>query len=113
MKAAAQLATILFIAGCGQQLPRPECDPAESAGSPLTCDTAVQAAVQALPPNHPGITRIQFGYGTANPGFGRALARDQPVYGYVVFTWADGSRRQYVQLTEWQGKLTVESPAPY
>lgn len=71
--------------------------------------------MEALPVSHPPITRIQFLYGVTNPGKGRLLlpANQQIVYAYVVFTWADGSRRQQVDLTKLDGKLNVEGPAPY
>ena len=109
------LVATLFLAGCGQPLPKPECDPAQTPDSVLTCDEAVRAALGALPNGHPPITRIQFGYGslTGSSFLGSYPAGDQPTYGVVVFTWADGSRRQYVGLTVYHGQLTVGEPAPY
>jgi len=109
------LVATLLLAACGEQLPKPECDPAQTPESVLTCDEAVRAAVGALPNGHPPITRIQFGYGSVTPTYfvGNYPAGDEPTYGYVVFTWADASRRQYVGLEVYHGQLTVGKPAPY
>ena len=109
------LVATLFLAACGQQLPKPECDPAQTSESRLSCGEAVRAALGALPNGHPPITRIQFGYGSLTPSFfvGSYPAGDQPTYGYVVFTWANGSRRQYVCLAVYHGQLTVGEPTPY
>jgi hypothetical protein len=110
------LIAVVFLAACGQlSLPRPECDPGDTATSALHCDEAVRAALSSLPGNHPAITRIQFLYGSVTPGRGaRAFPRgEQPVYAYVVFTWADASRRQYVDLTVYRGALMVGPPMPY
>ncbi len=109
------LVVTMFLVACSGQLPRPECDAAETGESVLRCNEAVSAALGVLPRRHAPIIRIQFGYGSVTPGLGGMLypSGDQPVYGYVVFTWADGSRRQYVDLTVWRGALTAGRPTPY
>ncbi|TMB83523.1 MAG: hypothetical protein E6J39_06335 [Chloroflexi bacterium] len=109
------LVATIFLVACSGQLPKPECDPAETRDSVLRCNEAVNAAFRALPHSHPPITRIQFGYGSVTPWRGAIPypSGDQPVYGYVVFTWGDGSRRQYVDLTVWRGALTVGTLTPY
>jgi hypothetical protein len=104
----------LLLTACGQlQLPRPECDPKDTAAAVLHCGEAVRAALGALSWNHPTITRIQFLYGSLRWWQGGFPNGDQPTNGYVVFTWANGSRRQYVDLTVWHGALTVGKPTPY
>jgi len=114
MKRVLLVATI-FLVACSGQLPKPECDPAETSDSVLRCNEAVSAALRALPESHPPITRIQFGFGSVTPWRGPFPypSGEQPVFGYVVFTWADGSRRQYVELTMRQGALTAGKPTPY
>lgn len=105
------LLTIFLLTACSQ-LPTPECDPAESAGSVLGCREAVRAALAALPAGHATVTRIQFLYGSLGPG-APLLQGEQPTHGYVVFTWADGTRRQYVALTAFRGSLSVGALAAY
>ena len=108
------LVAVVFLAACGQlSLPRPECDPADTATSVLHCNEAVRAALTSLPGNHPAITRIQFLYGSVTTPGGPPPFGEQSVQAYVVFTWADASRRQYVDLTVYRGVLTVGPPMPY
>ena len=108
---------VLLVAGCGSSLPAPECDTNPLfAGSALTCESAVAAAGQALPTDHPPIERIQFLYGSATPTTGgRLYAEDeeQPVNGYVVFTYAHGADRQYVPVVWFDEKLSSGTPASY
>ena len=113
MKRVLLVATILV--ACTAQLPKPECDPAETSDSVLRCNEAVSAALGALAQSHPAITRIQFGYGSVTPWRGAFPypSAEQPEFGDVVFTWADGSRRQYVDLTVWRRALTVGTLTPY
>jgi hypothetical protein len=108
------LIAVVFLAACGQlALPRPECDPKDIATSVLHCDEAVRAALNSLPGSHPAITRIQFLYGGVTPWACGVFSRDNRVCAYVVFTYADGSRRQYVGLTMRNGVLTVGAALPY
>ena len=107
---------LALLPACGT-LPKPECDPASQvANAPLRCDTAVSAALDVLPADHPDIARIQFLYGDARPYDCGAIplpqSEEQPVCAYVVFTFT-GYPRQYVALTQWHGSLAAASPAPY
>ncbi len=108
---------VLLVAGCGSSLLAPECDTNPLfAGSALTCESAVGAALQALPTDHSPIERIQFLYGSATPTIGGlfyAEGAEQPVSGYVVFTYADGADRQYVPVVWFDEKLSSGTPAPY
>lgn len=110
------MAGLLVLTACGQQLPKPECDtnPAFD-GAALRCDAAVAGAVSRLVPDHPPIERIQFLFGSATPCCSVLVHEgvEQPVPEYVVFTYTDGSRRQYVPLTWSSRGLTLGEPAPY
>lgn len=79
----------------------------------LSCDRAVQAAWAALPGDHSAITRVQFLYGSVRPLTGLQLdGRPPGSDGYVVFTYADGSR-QSVDVVLIDGSLEVGSPVSY
>jgi len=79
----------------------------------LSCDRAVQAAWDALRGDHLAITRVQFLYGSVRPLTGLRLdGRPPGSDGYVVFTYADGSR-QSVDVALADGSLEVGSPVPY
>jgi hypothetical protein len=104
------------LVACGQPLPDAECDPNPAfVGSALTCGDAVTAAVAALPDEHPTIERIQFLYGSATPCCSRIYPRgeEQPVDGYVVFTYVDGAEREYVPVQWYGGKLSAGSLSDY
>ncbi len=107
---------LVLLVACGSQLPKAECDPgSQAANAPLRCDTAVNAALSALPGDHSTITRVQFLYGDARPydcGAVPTTSDQTPVCAYVVFTFTDRSR-QYVALTQLHDSLTAASPAPY
>lgn len=106
----------LTLTACGFVLPSPECDPptGDDQGA-LTCEAAVQAATGVLrDENTPPIDRIQFLYGSATACCSRLYGpgEEAPVIGYVVFTFATGSR-QYVDVSLWYGGLTAGEPLPY
>jgi hypothetical protein len=80
------LMATLLLAGCDQQLPKPECDPAsQHPDSLLHCDTAVGKALGVLPSDHQTITRVQFLYGSARPyDCGRGPLKAQPSIGLCL-----------------------------
>ena len=106
-------ASLMILGGCG--LPTPECDtnPNVENAEELPCAAAVGAALDALPPDHAQITRIQFLYGSATPccSYVRLRGEDAPFRGYVVFTYLED--QEYVPVAWWQGELTAGDPAPY
>ncbi len=105
-------ASLIILGGCG--LPTPECDanPNIENAEQLPCAVAVEAALDALPPDHPEIARIQFLYGSATPCCSYIYPQDEdpPVQGFVVFTYA--REQEYVPVWWWRGELTVGDPAP-
>jgi len=105
----------LVLTACSPAV-QPECDPNTGpARADLSCDTAVPAALDALPADHPEITRIQFLYGSAIPccSYVYPAGEEQPIQGYVVFTYADDASRQFVDVTSWHRELTVGPPTDY
>jgi hypothetical protein len=107
----ASLVASTLLAACAE-MPAPDCEaPPFASGTPtIDCDQAVALAASRLPIDHPGITRIQFGYGDFRPTF--FVAPAPVVSGYVVFTFANGPRTA-VEVHLSQGQLSAESPAPY
>lgn len=106
----------LTLTACGLVVPSPECDPptGDDEGA-LTCEAAVRAATDVLPGDDtPPIDRIQFLYGSATPCCSHLYGpgEEAPVVGYVVFTYASGSR-EYVDVSLWHGDLTAGEPLPY
>lgn len=112
----ALVAGVMLLVACGVRVPAPECDANPAfAGSALVCGDAVGAAVDALPTDRPTIERVQFLYGSATPCCSR-LYRDgeeEPVNGYVVFTYVGGAEREYVPVVWFGGELSVGEPADY
>lgn len=110
------VAAVIVLVACGGPVPAPECDTNPLfAGSPLTCGDAVGAALDAWPGDHPTIERVQFLYGSATPCCSRIYreGEEQPVNGYVVFTYHAGAERQYVPVVWFGGELSVGTPAEY
>jgi hypothetical protein len=106
---------LLVLTACGPRTAvPPECD-VNSAfmSSMLTCDAAVAAALEALPPDHLTIKRIQFLYGSPVPITRAPVRRGEPIHGYVVFTFVGGVPQQYVPVHWLDGNLTTEAPADY
>jgi len=66
-----------------------------------------------LPADHAEVTRIQFLYGSLIAYF-RPLREpgEQASFGYVLFTYGDGSR-QYIDVAASDGGLTAAEPLPY
>jgi hypothetical protein len=93
------------------------CDPVP-AGQPaaLTCDPAVAAAIEALPPDHPEIRSIEFGYGCP-PRWRCGLTREGqpeggPQQGYVLFYVASsGPQRGLVVRVEADASGNVTATA--
>ncbi len=110
------LGLLILLPACGPGLPAPECDAGTAPDEPaLSCEVAVDAALGVVAPGHTAIQRIQFLYGSATPCCSYLVpeGEEAPVQGYVVFTYGDGSPREYVALTLWRGELEVAEPAAY
>ena len=106
---------LLVLTACGPRTAvRPECD-VNSAfmSSTLTCEAAVAAALEALPPDQPTIQRIQFLYGSPVPITRAPVGQEEPIHGYVVFTFVGGVPQQYVPVHWLDGEVTTEAPADY
>jgi hypothetical protein len=102
-----------LLASCGLIGPQPECEPASpDASATISCEEAVSLARAQLSPDHPDISRIQFLYGSYQPGSGGRIPPVGSASGAVIFTFADASR-QAVQVSLFQGELTAASPGPY
>ena len=91
----------IVLAGCSLAI-QPECDPNTGPErAVLACDTAVAAALDALPGGHPEITRLQFLYGSPIPCCSTlpGQGEEPPVGGYVVVMYAGETPRQFVPPT--------------
>lgn len=106
---------LILLAGCSLARSAPECDPGTTPQQRgLSCDAAVNAALDRVDDRHTAIERIQFLYGCAKP-CGNALQAGTdgpPPQGYVVFTYTDGER-EYVAVTLGDHGVEVADPADY
>jgi hypothetical protein len=106
----------LTLTACGLVPPSPECDvPRGGDQRALTCEAAVHAAIGVLPDEDtPQVNRIQFLYGSVTPccSYLYGPGEEAPVDGYVVFTYASGSR-EYVDVSLWHGELNAGELLPY
>jgi len=103
----------LALAACSAFVPPPEpaCDPTELGHAPaLSCATAVEAALDALP-SHGPIAGIVFQYGSICPPNARCMPPDGST-GTVIVTFGDGTHQSvYVRLEG--GRLIADPPEPY
>lgn len=109
----AVLVLTVAVAACSAFVPGPEpkCDTSQfNAPPPLTCQVAVDAALEALPDGRP-ITAVEFVYGSICPPNARCMPPDGSA-GTVIVTFGDTTQQSvYVRLEA--GQLVVEPPEPY
>jgi len=104
------LAGTLVLGGCGVVSPA-ECQPAPSGiTEEIDCREAVALAEAQLPSDHPEIVQRQFFYG--DTGDVQHPTDWRGTSGYVVFTYADGTR-QMVPITLFNGQMTPGAPRRY
>ena len=76
-----------------------------------SCAQAIQAALAALPPDHPLITSVSFSYGPYCPP-GRYCVLPLPPAGHVIVDYADGAQVLVAILGKKSGRVVITKVGP-